>query len=584
MTEIYDSLGGGLQVGGSADSQFYVTVAINFNWTTNSYATVEQKFYWDVGEARLKWYRITGRCEYLTDLPVVQDENDQPIPDPSGRTTEEATAPLTFDDPSCAGKDQKHFFIQTVLARSPWEVCNKLKEYNFIWKLTTMQEHGCPANLLEKLPEENCNTMIDVEFCGFPECAEFCVDNLVYVKIGTKVTSAEQGEFVGTGNSFIFDANPSEDSPGSGIFSINEPVTSVESAIYIYISRFDSMGNDQTDWLNSFDDSIDPVKGEIVIYNDEGEELLVFQVNGSVVEDEIEDFYRVSIKYIEGNTYPDDGDPTLISFSQEYRIIPEFVPESDLEVLVPTVRTIRPSCASYFLDKPCMDLPFQLYCYHNLAQYTGVFSKFLKRNLFSVAPAVGLQYNSNRDAWSGTMFYVGTGDGSDNFVERWKFVFEWSCLPINQAVGLIETGAAELLYGSDLFDLPSPSQIGFSDNDVQVAVWFLRLWAQRKKINLTTSEEINYNTFFYSIFHAGLICDYFQNGLLDFTHNFYFNSTGILNLPPSELLYTSVLIDRIGLFYGEEQKKLPKLDFYLKISHAKPRLPGDYLDISSLID
>ena len=583
-TEVFESTNGGLQTGGSAEALFYVNISINFNWVTNSSAVIEQSFYWDVGATRQKWYRVTGRCEYITDMPVTQDENDQPIPDPSGRTVKKATAPLVFDDPSCDGKDQKHFFIQTVLARNPWEVCNKLKETNFIWKISTMQEHGCPANLTEKLDTEDCNALYDVEFCGYPECADFCVDFIAYVQIGATVASIDQELGAGEGNTYKFSSDFSDGCPDSGYIKINQPEANLAETSYIYISNFDFDGNDQTDWYQSFNSYIGPIKGEIVFYDLAGNEILVFYVIAPVEPDEVEACYKILVKFVEGEVTPDEDQEVIITFSPDFRNPTEFVPESDLDVIEPIVKTVRPSCATYFVDNPCMDLPYQLYCHHNLADYTGIFTKFLKRNAFSIDPAVRLQYNVNRDAWAGTMFFVGSGDVSDNFIERWKFIFEWSCLPINQAVGLLAANyAPSIMYGEDITTLPVPSQIGFTSDDVQVAVWFLRFWAQRKKINLKTSEEINYNTFFYAIFHAGLVCQYFKNGLLDFNFDFYFDSGGNYKVPPSEILYQSSLIDRIGFFKRQEQEKLSRVPFYFRLSYLDSQLPPDQLDISSLL-
>jgi hypothetical protein len=583
-TEIYESNDGGFQLGGTAEFGFYVFVSANFNWTTNSNVGIDQSFYWDVGQTRLKWYRVLSKCEYITEAPIVQDENEEVIPNPSGRTETAATAALKSDDPSCDDKNQKHFYIQTILGRSPDDVCRKLREINFIWKILSMQEHGCPANLSEKLPGEDCNALFSVEYCGFPECEDFCVDFFAVVEIvaSTSIEEVPSGDDpLKDYNNYLFNPDTTDNDPGPGYVAFNEPEEDTKDTTLIFISKFDMEPKDQTDWYDTFDESDGPIKGEITVTDLDENVICKFHVVDNVVPDITGDYFKIPVKHIEGTTIPDEDQEVIISFSPDYTVPEEIVPETDLNQIQPTFRTVVPSCSTYFVGSNCLQIPFRLYCYHNLTQYENTFSNFLKRNGFVLDPAVNLQYNANQDAWAGSFFFNGSGDGGSVFQERWKFIFEWTCLPINQAFGLLSSTQAEsLLYGDALDDLPEPDQIGLTEGDVNLAVWMLRFWAQRKKINTSNNEQINYNSFFYAIFHAGQLCESFGDGLLDFDFKFDFNQNFVIDSPFAGC-YQSSIIDRIGLFDSKKWAQNPVLS--LKISWVDPTTPPNRLDIGSLL-
>lgn len=584
-TEIYESTGGGFQLGGAAaDYGFYVSIAANFNWQTNANVGIDLPIYWDIGESRLKWYRVLSKCEYITEAPVLQEEDEEPIPNPTGRTQPAATSPLKSDDPSCDQQNQKHFYIQTILGRSPGDVCNKLKEINFIWKILSMQEHGCPANLAEKLPSEDCNNLFSVEYCGFPECEDFCVDLFTDVEI-LVLTSIEEiisgDDPLVDYNNYLFNPDINDEDPGSGHVAFNEPEETTKDTTFIFISKFDMQPKDQTDWYDTFDESDAPIKGEITVTNLSEEVICKFHVVADVVPNETGDYFKIPVKHIEGNTIPDPDQEVIIVFSGDVAVPEDIVPESDLNQIEPVFRTVTPSCSTYFVNSNCMQIPYKLYCYHNLIQHESTLSNFLKRNAFVLDPAFNLQYKSTQDSWTGTSFFDGTSDGSDLLRERWKFIIEWTCLPINQAVGLLSSSQAEvLLYGDALDDLPDPAQIGLTEGDVNLAVWMLRFWVQRKKINTATNEQINYNSFFYAFFHAGQLCNSFNNGLFDFSFKFDFNQNFVVD-SPSAGCYQSSIIDRIGLFDSPKWAQNPILS--LRVSWLDPKIPSNRLDISQLL-
>lgn len=605
-TEIYESDDDGLHLGGTADVTFVVFIAIDFNWTTNTAVSISQSFYWDVGTARTKWYRVIGECEYITSMPPIPETNEEIAPDPSGRTIRNATAPIETNDPSCDGKDQKHFFVQEILANSPREVCDKLKETNWIWKIITMQEHGCPANLTEKLPGEDCNALYNVEFCGFPECEDFCVDYFAEVFIGAiasvVIITDEEGEVQSDRHNYLFNPDTDDDDPGSLYVSFDQPLENIHDITRIFISRLDQDGNDQTDWYDTFDESENSIKGEITITDLSENVICVFHVVDEVIPRDVDDngtfeYFKIPVKQIEGTTLPDEDEEVIIIFSPDVTPTKEIVPESDLEIITPIIRTVRPSCASWFntydpysrnTDVRCWDIPYKLYCHNNLTQYDSNFNKFLKRNGLTASSEINLQYSANRDSWLGSSFYFGVGDDSQDFQEQWKFLVEWACMPINEAANLLDAPnfggintqsyVEAILYGEDLDLFPPPTKIGLSD--VYVAVWFLRFWVQRKKVNTITKEKINFNTFFYAMFNAGSICSLYPDGLIDFSMKFNFQENRMVDLA-SSFCYDSSILERIGLFNSKDWAKDPFLK--LKVSWLENPLPADKFNISSLL-
>lgn len=76
--------------------------------------------------------------------------------------------------------------IVTVIARNPKEVCEQLKQQNWVWPVKKFQKYTKPVykNDEEFLTEQGiltdaCPSYEDETFCDQPECQDFCVDYLV---------------------------------------------------------------------------------------------------------------------------------------------------------------------------------------------------------------------------------------------------------------------------------------------------------------------------------------------------------------------------------------------------------------------
>lgn len=145
------------------------------NWRLNSYVIKDSVYLWNLGQLKMYWYRVVGKGTQDPCLP---------------------------QEPCC----QK--FILNVHARSLAELCEKLSKRRYKFPIDTVQRFSRPAENAVVAEEEasginhDCNTLIDLEVCNIPECADFCVDQDVLQPIGFSISVQVNAfqEFTASGN------------------------------------------------------------------------------------------------------------------------------------------------------------------------------------------------------------------------------------------------------------------------------------------------------------------------------------------------------------------------------------------------
>lgn len=155
---------------------------VEFTWEVRSRVEVLQSFEWGVGVNELSFFRVEGECIDANCETATFEGNDDKCgtPPPDGQR-----------------------FIQTVVAKSVAEVCEKLKEsrfsYPLIWPIKTIKRYSRPANLnvinqqIESQQiagsgfDHECLELIEESFCEVPECLEFCLSEQVQVYTGVSV-------------------------------------------------------------------------------------------------------------------------------------------------------------------------------------------------------------------------------------------------------------------------------------------------------------------------------------------------------------------------------------------------------------
>lgn len=135
---------GGIQMSGSAPQNMIFHFDTSFLWNINATIISDTTFLWNTGLLINYWYRIIGldKCPH---------------------------------DPCCQR------YIMNVHAKSPSELCAKLTNRKYSFKIESAQRFLMPADNAEvRLQEDEgadfeCNTFIDIPLCDIPLCEEFCV-------------------------------------------------------------------------------------------------------------------------------------------------------------------------------------------------------------------------------------------------------------------------------------------------------------------------------------------------------------------------------------------------------------------------
>lgn len=148
--------GGTIYLGsiGAMSPRVTLRFAKTFAWNINATVQHRKRFEWNVGKLPLYWFRVLGKC--------------QPVSCP----TSPVHAPQACDS----------YTIQMVLARTPQEVCEKLKKSGRFWKIAEMGRFSTPFDHSVAVQQAaagfidlKCNVLVSVPACNYVECIEFCV-------------------------------------------------------------------------------------------------------------------------------------------------------------------------------------------------------------------------------------------------------------------------------------------------------------------------------------------------------------------------------------------------------------------------
>ena len=118
MTVYNDTMNDGVEINGSALVIAKVNVDIDFYWSVNNTIEVDLSFEWSIGEIPLYWYVIEG---YLNPPDATQD--------------------LAITVP------EKQNFIQTILERTPKEVCEYFEREKLPWQIVNIKRYRQPADI-----------------------------------------------------------------------------------------------------------------------------------------------------------------------------------------------------------------------------------------------------------------------------------------------------------------------------------------------------------------------------------------------------------------------------------------------------
>ena len=142
----------------SSNVEFYVGQSSRreFSWRVGGSAEKEISFGWNVGEGEYYWYRVEGECE------KINCEN-------SG-----------VDASQC----NKMTFVTVVSARNVSEVCDALNSPRINppvnLRVAFIKKYSRPV-LKGSVPDDQCNTLEEQEFCHIPECLDYCIDETIII-------------------------------------------------------------------------------------------------------------------------------------------------------------------------------------------------------------------------------------------------------------------------------------------------------------------------------------------------------------------------------------------------------------------
>lgn len=137
-----------------------------FSWRVGGLLEKEISFEWNVGEGEYYWYRVEGECG------KVNCEN-------SG-----------VDASQC----NQMTFVTVVSARNLPEVCEALNSPRINppvnLKVAFIKKYSRPI-LKGSVPDDQCNTLDEQEFCHIPECLDYCIDETVAIQATMSMSSVD---------------------------------------------------------------------------------------------------------------------------------------------------------------------------------------------------------------------------------------------------------------------------------------------------------------------------------------------------------------------------------------------------------
>jgi hypothetical protein len=157
---------GGVSLSGSASPSFYLESSKSFSWKVNGFVSKELFSSWNTGEGELYWYRIETECKEIT--------------------CEEGGLANT----SCKSMTTVTF----VAARNMGELCVALNNptYNppLKGRISSVKRYSRPVLKDPNNPDE-CNILIDQNFCNVAECLDYCLNGEALEQIFIKDSVVE---------------------------------------------------------------------------------------------------------------------------------------------------------------------------------------------------------------------------------------------------------------------------------------------------------------------------------------------------------------------------------------------------------
>jgi len=152
----------------SSNVEFYFAQASQkeFSWRVDGLAEKEISFEWNTGEGEYYWYRVEGECG------KINCEN-------SG-----------VDSSQC----NQMTFVTVVSARNVSEVCDALNSPRINppvnLRVAFIKKYSRPV-LKGSVPDDQCNTLEEQEFCHIPECLDYCIDETVAIPAIMSMSSVD---------------------------------------------------------------------------------------------------------------------------------------------------------------------------------------------------------------------------------------------------------------------------------------------------------------------------------------------------------------------------------------------------------
>jgi hypothetical protein len=440
---------GSLELSGSAESIVIISKSLNSSWSING--VFESGFIseWGVGEGEYYWYRIEGSCgESRCDTTGVVYE-----------TCERMT------------------LVTIVGARNTLELCENLANPvinpRIDFKISSIKKYSRP---IERIQSDECNVLIEQEFCNIPECLDYCIDQDVKQNVSFSMQVIESLFFfemkggVSLSGRVQTDRNRSYNPEfpiigftgfSQSIVSVTPSVTfgkilisgqSLNSSTYFLFEDSSSIGT-----LSGFASTSSPNRSytNAIYLNLSGSSFLIYSPNpsgsvelqGQVEASPLIPFYPSGKIEISGRvvdyispffTHNSSGFATISGAStynfKDYGLFKEnakilmsvFDFGSEISASINSNSRLTISNQSIFPLCGCGPMSLVLSLRHNMLN-SSYLSSFLTRSGLTMGDSVSLRYRSSDSSWRATQNFVGKGNDGVS-PEEMSFFYSISCL------------------------------------------------------------------------------------------------------------------------------------------------------------
>lgn len=145
-----------------------VSASKQISWGLSYDLGSQHQFTWKVGATSSYWYQVKGCCKDLS-------------------STSGDPCPPINPNSECKNKSQ---FFQVMLANSPEELCQELKDLKWDWKLCGLSRWSRPAENEFVDPNDQCNVLETIDFKKISECLALNIEYNFSIKINFKTDIA----------------------------------------------------------------------------------------------------------------------------------------------------------------------------------------------------------------------------------------------------------------------------------------------------------------------------------------------------------------------------------------------------------